>query len=55
MFLYKHTETIEYVKKKHTFKEKWKITRQFLGLRMQNFQGIPFYKHKHIGRFSNLH
>ena len=31
------------------------ITREFLGLRMQNFQGIVLYEHKYIGRFSNLH
>ena len=46
MFVYKHTETIEYVKKQPTFSEKNKlyrrITLEFLGLRMQNFQGINF-------------
>ena len=31
------------------------ITREFLGLRMRNFQGILLYEHKHIGRFSNMH
>ena len=45
-FVYKHTETIEYVKKWANFYEKYKmygwITREFLGLRMQNFQGIIF-------------
>ena len=29
------------------------ITREFLGLRMQNFQVIVLYERKHIGRFSN--
>ena len=46
MFVYKHTETIEYVKKWPTFYEKcelygW-ITREFLGLRMHHFQGFTF-------------
>ena len=30
-------------------------TGEFLELRMRNFQGIVFYEHKIIGRFSNLH
>ena len=46
MFVYKHTETIEYVKKQPTFKEKYKlhewITWELLGLRMGNVQGIVF-------------
>ena len=46
MFVYKHTETIEYVKKQPTFYKKYKlyrkITQEFLGLRIQNFQGIIF-------------
>ena len=46
MFVYKHTETIEYVKKLSTFYEKhelygW-ITWEMLRLRMRNFQGIIF-------------
>ena len=46
MFVYKHTETIEYVKKLPTFYEKhelygW-ITWEMLRLRMRNFQGIIF-------------
>ena len=28
------------------------ITREFLGLKKRNFQGIALYEHKHIGRFS---
>ena len=44
MFVYKHAQTIEYVKKKPTFYEKFKlherITGTFLGLRIRNFQGI---------------
>ena len=59
MFVYKHTETIEYIKKLANFLEKCKIygwiTRGFLGLRMENFQGVIFYELEHIGRFSNLH
>ena len=35
MFVYKHTETLEYVYKLHGW-----ITRKFLGL--WNIQGIPF-------------
>ena len=31
------------------------ITRESIELRMRNFQGIVFYEHKHIGRFSNMH
>ena len=27
------------------------ITREFLGLRIRNFQDIIFYEHEHIGRF----
>ena len=46
MFVYKRTETIEYVKKQPTFYKKYKlyrkITQEFLGLRIQNFQGIIF-------------
>ena len=46
MFVYKHTETIEYVKKQPTFYKKYKlygrITQEFLGLRMRHFQGIIF-------------
>ena len=59
MFVYKHTETIEYVIKNPTFEEKYKpcgrITREFLGLRMRNFEGIILYELKHIERSSNLH
>ena len=47
MFIYKHTETIEYVKKSSLlFKEKYKlygwITQEFIGLGLRNFQGIIF-------------
>ena len=46
MFVYKYTETIEYVRKYPIFKEKYKpygeITREFLGLRMRDHQGIIF-------------
>ena len=46
MFVYKHTETIEYVKKQPTFLENYKlygwITPEFVGLRMPNFQDIIF-------------
>ena len=45
-FVYKHSETIEYVKNLPTFWEINKlhgqITWEFLGLRMQNFQSIVF-------------
>ena len=44
MFVYKHTKTIEYVKKLSTFQEQYKlyeqITREFLGSIMWNFQEI---------------
>ena len=50
MFVCKDTETIECVKKQPTFKEKYKlygrITREFLGLRMRNFQCISFISTK---------
>ena len=46
MFVYKHTEKIEYVKNWPTFKEKYKfygwITGEFLRLKMRIFQGIIF-------------
>ena len=45
-FVYKHTETIEYVQKEPSFYEKYKdygwITRKFLELRMKNFHDIIF-------------
>ena len=45
--VYKHSETIDYVKNLPTFKEIYKlhgkITRKFLGLRMRNFQFYCFY------------
>ena len=48
MFVYKNTETIEYVKKQPTFQEKndlyGGITPEFLGLTMRNFQGIIFIR-----------
>ena len=31
------------------------ITREFLGLRIRNFQGKALYEHKPIERFSNMH
>ena len=46
MSVYKHSEVKEYVKKKVFFKEKYKlhgyITREFLGLKLNNFQGFVF-------------
>ena len=46
MFVYKHTETIEYLKNEPAFYEKYKlhgqITPEFLELTMNNFQGIVF-------------
>ena len=46
MFVYKLAETIQYIEKKPTFQEKYKlygsITQEFFGLRMQNFQGFIF-------------
>ena len=46
MFVYKHTETIEYIKKYANFYGKYEvhgwITEEFLGLRMKNFQDIIF-------------
>ena len=46
MFVYKHTETTEYVKKWLAFLKKYElygqITREFLVFRMRNFQGIIF-------------
>ena len=45
-FVYKHSEAIEYVRNLATFLEIYKlhrqITREFLGLRMRDFQGIVF-------------
>ena len=44
MFVYKNTETIEYVKMYPIFKKNTiftgKLTREFLELRMRNFQGF---------------
>ena len=43
MFVYKHTETKEFVKNQPTlYKFDGWITREFLRLRMRNFQGIIF-------------
>ena len=46
MFVYKHSETIEYIENWPTFLEIYKlqakITRYFLELRMRNFQSIVF-------------
>ena len=59
MFVYKHTETIEYLKNEPAFYEKYKlhgqITPEFLELTMKNFQGIVLYEPEHIVKFSNLH
>ena len=51
MFVYKHTETIEYIQKQLSFLKKYilhrKRIREFLGLRIRNFHGIisiPTYK-----------
>ena len=43
-FVYKHLETTEYVRKNlptfyEIYKLHWKITREFLGLRIRNFHG----------------
>ena len=44
MFVYKHTETIEYIQKQLSFLKKYilhrKRIREFLGLRIRNFHGI---------------
>ena len=41
---------------KQTFRKLYGyITRELLGLRIRNFQGISLHEHKHIGRLSNLH
>ena len=44
--VYKHSEIIKYVKNLLTFQDIYKlhgqITRELLGLRMRNFQGIVF-------------
>ena len=41
------------------FNKKYKlhkfVTRELLGLKMRNFQGIILYENEHMGRFSNLH
>ena len=36
------------------YKPDVQITREFLGLRMRNFQGIVLYENKVVGGFSNL-
>ena len=67
-FVWNHSETMEYVKNQPTFEEIHKlygqITREFLRLRMRNFQGIAFiwtqtyweiFKSDFQNRFSNLH
>ena len=45
-FAYKHSGTIEYVKNEPTFQEIYKlhgqVTREFLRLKMKNFQDIAF-------------
>ena len=45
-FVYKHSETINYVKNYPTFSEIFKlhgqIPQEFLGLKMRNLQGIRF-------------
>ena len=42
-FVYKHSKIIEYVNTLiEIYKLNGKITREFLGLRMQNFQGTAF-------------
>ena len=58
MFVYKHTETIECIKK-YTFQEKYKlygwITQEFLRLLCKMFRVLFLYELKHIGGFSDLH
>ena len=39
MFVYKHIETVEYLKKYATF-SRGKVIRELLGLKMQNSQSI---------------
>ena len=53
MCVYKHTETIEYIKKYPTFLKKKKklnqqITREFLEFTMRNFQDIHLYMNANI-------
>ena len=61
MFVYKHTETVEYIKKSSllfkTLRSKLYgcITREFLGLRSRKFKVLFLYELEHIGRLSNLH
>ena len=51
-FVYKHSETKEYVKNQPIFSEIYKLPGQipgeFLGLRIRNFQGIVFYMNTNI-------
>ena len=59
-FVYKHLEKIEYVKNLAYFlrnlcKLHGQITREFLALRMRNFQSIFLYEHKHVGGSLNLY
>ena len=56
MFVYKHKEIIEYVKKLAYFLRKMQILRvnnsyEFL----RNFRVLFLYEFKYMGRFSNLH
>ena len=55
MFVYKHKETIEYVKKLAYFLRKMQILRgnnsyEFL----RNFRVLFLYEFKYMGKFSNL-
>ena len=58
-FVYKHLEITEYIENYPTFSEMYnlhgEIFREFLGLRMQNFQGIVFIRtqiYREIFKFS---
>ena len=59
MLVYKHTETIEYVKSSLPFKKNANFTGKQLDnykdLECETFRAILSYKHEHIRRFSNLH
>ena len=64
MFVYKHSETTEYVNNSSTFYEIYKLygqmTQEFLGLRiffigLRIFRILFLYEHKHIERFLNQH
>ena len=57
-FVYKHSETINYVKNYPTFSEIFKlhgqIPQEFLGLKCEIYRVFVLYEHEHIVRFSNM-